>query len=69
MLVWIQAGEEVKANSPEFTKKEARTVMNKRFQDTSQKVGAIIEENRCEDFRIKDLIKRFEIQAGLDFGQ
>lgn len=67
-IVSQRAAEEVQRKKPDWAEEQLAAVMRKRSEDLSKKVGAVIDKKGCADPRIKDLLRRFEMQAGLEFG-
>jgi uncharacterized protein with ParB-like and HNH nuclease domain len=66
--VRLRASEQIQSLKPEWSEKEAASILNKRSQDLDRNVEKVIEDNGCSDRRIEDLLERFEMQAGLKFG-
>lgn len=64
-IVIIRATEEVRKRNPNATKQEAQRIMKDRSDSQNQRVAEIIQSNGCNDPRIQDLLKRFQMQASL----
>jgi hypothetical protein len=67
-VVTIRAAEEIrKRNKNPITNQDAQEIMKSRSDSQNQRVTKIIKSSGCNDPRIQDILKRFQIQASLKF--
>ncbi len=64
-IVSVRAGEELKKRNPAQTHQQIADGLKMRTRAVENAIDSIISENGCDDPRIQDLLKRFEIQANL----
>ena len=62
-MVHIRALQQIKKLKPKITNKQAANILNKGGMQATNTVYKEIKENGCESGKIKDLIKRFHMQA------
>jgi hypothetical protein len=66
--VWMRSAEEIQKRHPEYTIEEIGKLMEARNDFQDQRVNEVIQSNGCKDARIQDLLRRFQVQANLQFG-
>ena len=67
-VVTIRAAEEIrKRNKSPISNQDVQEIMKSRRDSQNQRVEELIQSNGCNDPRIQDLLKRFQIQASLKF--
>lgn len=66
-LVTFHAMEELKKRNPSQTEQEIADRLKQRTGAVEKVIDETIRTNGCNDPRIQDLLKRFEIQASLKF--
>ncbi len=66
-LVTFHAMEELKNRNPSQTEQEIADRLKQRTGAVEKVIDETIRTNGCNDPRIQDLLKRFEIQASLKF--
>ena len=66
-VVWVRSAEEIQKRDPKHTREEIGRFMKAKSDSQDQRVKEIILSNGCNDPRIQDLIKRFYVQANLQF--
>jgi hypothetical protein len=66
-LVTFHAMEELKKRNPSQTEQEIADRLKQRTGVVEKVIDETIRTNGCNDPRIQDLLKRFEIQASLKF--
>lgn len=64
-IVTIRAAEEIRKRNPNSTNMDAQKIMKSRSDSQNQRVTEILQSSGCNDPRIQDLLKRFQIQASL----
>ncbi len=62
-MIHIRALQQIKKLKPKITNKQAANILNKGGTQATNTVYKEIKENGCESNKIKDLIKRFHMQA------
>jgi hypothetical protein len=66
-LVTFRAMEELKKRNPSQTEQEIADGLKQRTGAVEKAIDETIRTNGCNDPRIQDLLKRFEMQASLQF--
>ncbi len=69
VVVGIRAAEALEKRSPGASKQVIANSVKRRAEFLDEKVGEIVTSGGCEDPRIQDLIKRFYVQANLEFAK
>lgn len=64
-VVSIRAAQEIQKRNPNFTNQDAQEFMKTRSDFQDQRVKEIIQASGCNDYRIQDLLKRFQMQADM----
>lgn len=64
-MVTMRASQELARRYPESSQQQIAERLRANFQRTEKVIDAIIRSKGCDDPRIQDLLKRFEIQADL----
>lgn len=66
-IVTVRAVEELKKRNPSRTDNEIVEELKLRTSAVESAIDRVIQENGCNDPRIQDLLRRFEMQANLRF--
>lgn len=64
-IVTARAVEELKKRDPSLSDEQIMESLKQRSRAVESAIDSVLSSNGCEDSRIKDLLKRFEIQAKL----
>ncbi|MDD4910952.1 MAG: hypothetical protein PHP57_01525 [Sideroxydans sp.] len=64
-IVTIRAAEEIQKRNPNSTNQDAQKIIKSRSDSQNQRVTEIVQSSGCNDPRIQDLLKRFQMQASL----